>query len=186
MNGIRIEICPTDPPSQAGVLVISPDLTTGGFLLAAVDPAAENHLVHLDQSVTTGRMLAEQDTIHPDTRFPPDFADSSHFPEAIPMLIHQNLPGQIGLSMQLIQLVVGSLPDDQLAKLNDPDYVAQLPSRHTLLNVPVPLVQNDPARFANSYLGWDGQSWQPYTPTPLPTTNPHESDDPCACAVATS
>ncbi len=145
----------------------TPDV--GGFLLAAVDPAAESQLVHLDQSITDGRMLSEQDIIHDDSRLA-----GFHFcaqnvtqgcknipAEAVPMVIHQNLPGQIGLTTQFTQLALGSLPPDDLQKLSDPAYAAQLPGQQNIYNGQVPLVQNDPARFTNADLAWNGEAWQP-------------------------
>src|SRR5260221_1560377 len=42
----------------------------GTFLLAGIDPAAENQLVHLDKSIRNGRMLTKQDTVHLDNRIP--------------------------------------------------------------------------------------------------------------------
>ncbi len=36
---------------------------------------------------------------------------------AVPMLIHQNLPGQIDLTAQFTQLALGTLPSDQLQEL---------------------------------------------------------------------
>ncbi len=79
---------------------------TGTFLLAAIDPAAENQLVHLDKSITAGRMLTEQDTVHLDSRIPgnpfvyPGF--NKPIPtNAIPMLLHRQLPGQITLNATL-------------------------------------------------------------------------------------
>jgi cell division protein FtsX len=160
--------CP--PASRAGLHPIlnlfTPD--SGGFLLAAIDPAAEDQLVHLNQSVTGGRMLTDQDTIHDDQRFvgyhpcDVDIHDvCKQIPiQAVPMLIHQNLPGQIGLNMQFTQLALGSLPNDQLSQLSDPTFAAQLPGRQTILSGPVPMVQDDPARFANADLAWTGQTWQ--------------------------
>lgn len=159
INGVPID-CSSGKHAQPPTLAFAtPD--TGGFLLAAVDPAAEDQLVRLNQSVTTGRMLTEQDTIHTDNRFSSVASRSGSLPyEAIPMLIHQNLPGQLGLSTQFTRLALGNLPTDQLPKLNDPTYVAQLPDKQTIMNGPVPLVQNDPARFANTDLLWNGHTWQ--------------------------
>lgn len=145
----------------------TPDV--GGFLLAAVDPTAESQLVRLDQSITDGRILTEQDTLHTDKRLagyePCDADVHSHCQvipiEAVPMLIQQNLPGQISLATQFTQLALGGLPSDQLTKLSDPTYTAQLPGQQTIYSGLVPLVQSDPDRFANADLAWDGQSWQP-------------------------
>ncbi len=51
-QNIRLESCGSD----AGAVPF-PSIDTGTFLLAAIDPIAENQLVHLDKSITTGRML---------------------------------------------------------------------------------------------------------------------------------
>ncbi|HEU5201029.1 MAG TPA: FtsX-like permease family protein [Ktedonobacterales bacterium] len=163
--------CPAaaSPTGQPPILdLFTPNI--GGFLLAAIDPTAENQLVHLDQSVTDGRMLTEQDTLHDDARLAGEhfcnqddaIQHCDRIPaEAMPMLIHQNLPGQIGLTTQFTQLALGSLSDDQLSELSNPAYVAQLPDQQSIYSGPVPLVQSNPDRFANADLAWDGQSWQP-------------------------
>jgi cell division protein FtsX len=162
--GIQTNACASAP----GSILDLPAPDVGGFLLAAIDPAAENQLVHLDQSVTSGHALTEQDTLHTDTRLdgyhPCDVdvhSGCQPIPaEAVPMLIHQNLPGQIGLTGQMTQVLLGNLPADQLSELNDPSYVAQLPDQQTIFSGSVPLVQSDPDRFANADLAWTGQSWQ--------------------------
>lgn len=92
---------------------------TGTFLLAGIDPAAENQLVHLDKSITSGRMLTEQDTIHLDSRIPgnPFVYPGSSKPiptDAIPMLIHRQLPGQITLNATLTLLYHGPMTADQI------------------------------------------------------------------------
>jgi hypothetical protein len=96
--GLQAESYPFQPPD------------TGTFLLAAIDPGAENQLVQLDQSVVQGRMLTQGDSLHLDPRFSGIgnyFANSKgeHIPVyAMPMLIHQQLPGQITLHATLMQL----------------------------------------------------------------------------------
>ncbi len=50
--GFQAESYPFQPPD------------TGTFLLAAIDPGAENQLVHLDQSVVQGRMLTQGDSLY--------------------------------------------------------------------------------------------------------------------------
>ncbi len=92
---------------------------TGTFLLAAIDPAAENQLVHLDKSISAGRMLTEQDTVHLDHRIPgnPFFypgMNKSIPTDAIPMLIHRQLPGQITLNATLTLLYHGPMTTDQI------------------------------------------------------------------------
>ncbi len=163
--------CPTYaiPPALS---FVTPD--SGGFLLAAIDPDAEDQLVHLDQSITDGRMLTSQDTIHNDKRLAAfKFFKQSVLPkeeiripaEAIPMIIHQQLPGQITLTATLTQLASGVVSPSQLKQLGGASYLTHLPNPKTFLNGQVPLLQNDPERFANARLTWDGHAWQvlPYS-----------------------
>jgi putative ABC transport system permease protein len=137
----------------------------GTFLLAGIDPQAENQLVHLDKSIQSGRMLTEQDTVHLDTRIPgnPDYSPVMHksFPyEAIPMLIHRKLPGQIALHLTLTLLYHGPMTPDQIEAKGGIPYLQQLPSKQIIFQGMVPLVQNDPQRFSGASLVWDGQAWQ--------------------------
>ncbi|HEY7123669.1 MAG TPA: FtsX-like permease family protein [Ktedonobacterales bacterium] len=154
---------------------VSPDL--GSFLLAAVDPEAENQLVHLDQSITAGRALTNQDAIHDED---PAKVGGFHFcdqevqtnppsckeipPVAVPMVIHQNLSGQVSLTTQFSQLALGNLPADQLQQLSNTTFEQQLPGYQNIFNGSVPLVQDDPQNFANTDLAWDGQTWKPQPP----------------------
>ena len=150
------------------VLRLAPPISTGDFLLAAIDPQAENQLVHLQASITSGRMLTNQDTIHLDPRVPGQSYNPQGQPfptEAIPMLIHQQLPGQISLEMSLRPLVQGILSPQQIRKLGGAAYFAHLPQQPPLFEGMVPMVQNDPARFANARLVWDGQRWQVLPPS---------------------
>ncbi len=137
----------------------------GTFVLAGIDPQAENQLVHLDKSIQSGRMLTEQDTIHLDTRIPgnPDYDPILHksFPyDAIPMLIHRKLPGQIALHLTLTLLYHGPLTPDQIQAKGGIPYLQQLPGKQIIFQGTVPLVQNDPQRFSGASLVWGGQAWQ--------------------------
>ncbi len=161
--------CP--PPQPRPILnFTTPDI--GIFLLAAIDPEAENQLVHLNTGVTRGRMLMAQDTIHQDQRIPPDFHfvnDKTGQPipaDAIPMLIHQHLPGQITLTAAFTELAQGTLSPDQLRRLGGAAYLTHLPHQTTIFQGRVPLLQNDPQRFANAELIWDGHAWQALPPSP--------------------
>jgi hypothetical protein len=92
---------------------------TGTFLLAGIDPAAEKQLVHLDKSISAGRMLTEQDTVHLDQRIPDNpfydpYLKKTIPTDAIPMLIHRQLPGQITLNATLTLLYHGSMTADQI------------------------------------------------------------------------
>jgi len=78
---------------------------TGTFLLAAIDPAAENQLVHLDKSITSGRMLTSQDKVQVDINpqlghaldCPNEHSDPSQCSKVpnydIPVLFQTQLPG---------------------------------------------------------------------------------------------
>ncbi len=141
----------------------TPDL--GTFLLAAIDPAAENQLVHLDKSITSGRMLTEQDTIHLDKSIPGNPWYNPYLQKTIPyvqipMLIHRSLPGQIALNAKLTLLYEGPLTPEQIVARGGIAYLQQLPGKQMLFNGSVPLVQNDPQRFSGASLLWDGHNWQ--------------------------
>ncbi len=142
---------------------------TGTFLLAAIDPAAENQLVHLDKSITAGRMLTEHDTVHLDSRIPgnpfvyPGF--NKRIPtDAIPMLLHRQLPGQITLNATLTLLYHGSMTAAQILAKGGIAYLQQRPDRQIIFTGTVPRVQNDPQRFSGRGLLWNGHSWQNYLP----------------------
>ena len=138
---------------------------TGTFLLAAIDPAAENQLVHLDKSITAGRMLTEQDTVHLDSRIPgnPFVYPWSNKPiptNAIPMLLHRQLPGQITLNATLTLLYHGSMTAAQILAKGGIAYLQQRPDRQVIFKGTVPRVQNNPQRFSGASLLWDGHTWQ--------------------------
>ncbi len=142
---------------------------TGTFLLAAIDPAAENQLVHLDKSITAGRMLTEQDTVHLDSRIPgnPFVYPWSNKPiptNAIPMLLHRQLPGQITLNATLTLLYHGSMTAAQILAKGGIAYLQQRPDRQIIFTGTVPRVQNDPQRFSGRGLLWSGHTWQNYLP----------------------
>jgi hypothetical protein len=107
--GFQAESYPFQPPD------------TGTFLLAAIDPEAENQLVHLNQSIVQGRMLTQADSLHLDPRLNGGtlyFANQQGKPipvYAVPMLIHQQLPGQITLRATFTQLASAvALPPQQV------------------------------------------------------------------------
>ncbi len=129
---------------------------TGTFLLAAIDPAAENQLVHLDKSITAGRMLTEQDTVHLDSRIPgnpfvyPGF--NKPIPTyAIPMLLHRQLPGEITLNATLTLLYHGPMTAAQILAKGGIAYLQQRPDRQIIFTGMVPRVQNDPGRTIFPY-----------------------------------
>src|SRR5260370_23366803 len=122
---------------------------TGTFLLAAIDPAAENQLVHLDKSITAGRMLTEQDTVHLDSRIPgnPFVYPGSSKPiptNAIPMLLHRQLPGQITLNATLTLLYHGSMTAAQILAKGGIAYLQQRPDRQIIFPGTVPWAPTNP------------------------------------------
>ena len=142
-----------------------PTPAVGTFLLAGIDPQAENQLVHLDKSIQSGRMLTEQDTIHLDKSIPDNPGYNPYLHKTIPyvqipMLIHRSLPGQITLNAKLTLLYHGPLTPDQIVAKGGIAYLQQLPGKQILFNGSVPLVQNDPQRFSGASLLWDGHTWQ--------------------------
>jgi len=147
---------------------------TGTFLLAAIDPAAEDQLVHLDKSITSGRMLSPQDDLHPDTNL--DISrigvcqgeqqftiPSCWIPNLdIPVLFHTQLPGRITFTGSFARLATGALEPRTIVDRGGAAYLAHLQEQQTIFHGEVPLVQNDPQRFSVHQLVWDGQSWQAY------------------------
>ncbi len=134
-------------------------IDTGPFLLAAIDPAAENQLMHLGQHITTGRMFNEQDTIQLDRDFQP--------PQPIyqvPIMLQQQLPGKISLHATFTQVTTQHISLSQVLKRGGYSYLAHLPGQQTLFSSDVPTVQSSlSAIYKTGYipsLYWDGHSWQ--------------------------
>jgi putative ABC transport system permease protein len=162
--------CGTDP-----LLYGSPPGDSGTFLLAAIDPAEENQLVHLDKSITTGRMLTQQDNVHFDTN--PNLtqalicqpgqqplASSCYIPNLdIPVLFHLQLPGQITLKGTFTRLASGTFDPQTILDHGGSSYLEQLSNHQTLYNGEIPLAQNAPQRFSGKMLALNGQNWEPYT-----------------------
>jgi putative ABC transport system permease protein len=141
----------------------TPDL--GTFLLAGIDPQAENQIAHLDKSIQSGRMLTEQDTVHLDKSIPDNPEYNPYLHKAIPyvqipMLIHRSLPGQIALNAKLTLLYDGPMTPDQIVAKGGIAYLQQGPGKQVLFQGTVPMVQNDPQRFFGASLLWDGHAWQ--------------------------
>jgi putative ABC transport system permease protein len=144
---------------------LSPNNGMGTFLLAGIDPLAENQLVHLDKSITAGRMLTEQDTVHLDSRIPDNpfvypFSNKPIPTNAIPMLLHRQLPGQITLTATFTLLYDGPMTAIQIMAKGGIAYLQQRSDKQILFQGTVPMVQNDPQRFSGASLLWNGHTWQ--------------------------
>jgi putative ABC transport system permease protein len=147
---------------------------SGTFLLAAIDPTAENQLVHLGKSVSNGRMLSSQDGIQFETD--PNLGNALDCPNgqtdplkcrkipnySIPVLFHTQVPGQITLRGRFARIASVTLDPRTVLLRGGAAYLAQLSPLQTLFDGVVPLVQNDPQRFSTREVLWDGHSWQPF------------------------
>ncbi|HJT58788.1 MAG TPA: ABC transporter permease [Ktedonobacteraceae bacterium] len=133
-----------------------PSIDTGTFLLAAIDPTAEDQLLHLDRSIVSGRMLQPQEGLKHVVLTYAGPADE------VPLLFHQNLAsGQITLHATFSRVTSRQLPPQQVLQAGGFSYLAQLPGQQVLLSQDVPVVQDDPQRFSDTTLIWNGRSWQP-------------------------
>lgn len=136
-------------------------IDTGPFLLTAIDPAAENQLVHLDQHVTGGRPLTEADTIQKDSNSlvgqPPNYQ--------LPLLLQQQLPGQVNLHVTFTRLALQNIDPRQVLARGGAAYLTHLPGQQIILSKAAPTIQNSLINVSKigyvPALTWDGQSWQP-------------------------
>lgn len=149
---------------------------SGTFLLAAIDPTAENQLVRLGKSVSNGRMLSSQDGIQLDTD--PNLGNALDCPSGqtdpskctkipnytIPVLFHTQVPGQITLRGTFARIGSVTLDPRTVLLRGGAAYLAHLSPLQTIFDGVVPLVQNDPQRFSTREILWDGHSWQPFVP----------------------
>ncbi|MGH2494181.1 MAG: FtsX-like permease family protein [Ktedonobacteraceae bacterium] len=122
----------------------------GTFLLAGIDPAAENQLVHLDQSITQGSQLPEQTMLSLDTDQPTisGIAPGEQDPNYdVPMLINTQLPGHITLHASFVHLAASTTDPQQVATLGGSNYLDHL-SQQTVFVGNVPIAQNDLQIFA--------------------------------------
>ncbi len=168
-EGIELD-CSSPPVPQDEF----PTVDNGTFLLAAIDPAAENQLVHLDKSITNGRMLSSQDGIQPDPD--PNLDTELACPKGtvnplkckripnydIPVLFHTQVPGQITLRGTFARIAPPTLDPKMVLARGGAVYLANFPPVQTLFDGVVPLVQNDPQRFSTREILWDGHTWQPF------------------------
>ncbi|MGH2497101.1 MAG: ABC transporter permease [Ktedonobacteraceae bacterium] len=151
---------------------------TGTFLLAAIDPNAENKLVQLDKSLSGGRMLTAQDHMHfntdpqmgqefacPKGQIKPDPSKCSKVPNYdIPVVYHTQLPGQITLRGRFARIAPATLDPKTVIAQGGASYLARFSPLQVIFDGEVPLVQNDPQRFSTREILWDGHAWQPFVP----------------------
>ncbi|MGI9061832.1 MAG: FtsX-like permease family protein [Ktedonobacteraceae bacterium] len=141
---------------------------TGVFLLAAIDPTAEEQLVHLRTSLVSGRMLTPQDTIHLDPQNPSLAGPQglSYPNNDIPVLVNTHLPGQITLHATFARIASPTLSLQQIVDRGGGSYLAHLPEQHVLFQGGIPIAQQNPAGFPGANIVWNGHEWQ--TPDQFP------------------
>jgi putative ABC transport system permease protein len=155
----------------------APQVDTGTFLLAAIDPTAENQLVHLDKSITGGRMLTSQDDVHRDdnpqlasvkacTTSQPSSCTVSVPNYAIPVLFHTQLPGQITLKGTFTRVAHATLDPQTVIAKGGSAYLTRLPGQQILFNGVIPLAQSNPALFSGTTFVLNGNSLQPKVSSP--------------------
>lgn len=134
----------------------------GTFLLAAIDPQAENQLLHLDKQMITGRMLTSQDTLQRDKMDPLLKLPSGDIPNYdVPLLFNTRLPGQVSLQVSLTRYVSNTLDPKQIVARGGRTYLDRLPQQPLYVGE-VPLARNDPRLFSTGIIfDWDGHTWQP-------------------------
>jgi putative ABC transport system permease protein len=131
-------------------------IDTGPFLLTAIDPAAENQLVHLNQHITKGRMLTNQDTVQQD-------ANVGNLYQ-VPLLLQEQLQGQTNLHVTVKRLNRQSLTPQQVVNRGGAAYLSHLPGQQTILSQSAPTIQNSLLNVSQQgyvpALYWNGSSWQ--------------------------
>jgi hypothetical protein len=151
-------------------------IDSGTFLMAAIDPAAENQLVHLDKSLSSGRMLSSQDTLHidadpnlgrgfacPNAQTPP--SNCREIPNYdIPVLFQKPLPGQVRLRGKFARIAPATLDPKVVIARGGSAYLAHLLPLQVIFDGEVPLAQNDPQGFTTREIVWDGHHWRPFIP----------------------
>ena len=134
-----------------------PSLDDGTFLFAAIDPAEEEQLLHLNPHAIEGRMLTEHDGLTLARKLTGNLGDETDY--TVPLVINRSLPGNIALNATLTRLG-GPLDPQQVLDSGGYNYLVHLPHQQTLFQGSVPLVQNNPQAFASATLTWNGHTWQ--------------------------
>lgn len=134
----------------------------GSYLLTAIDPQAEEQLVHLNSSVLNGQKLPEQTTLQRNAIFPSlPLSPSEALPNYnVPMLFNAQPPGRMRLHFTFSRLVTDATTLPQIIKRGGHAYLVHLP-RQLLFAGDAPTAQNALQLFApQAMLVWNGHSWQ--------------------------
>jgi len=133
-------------------------IDTGPFLLTAIDPMAEDQLVHLDQHITNGRMLTNQDTLQ---KNPNAYGVPSY---QVPLLLQRQLQGSTNLHVTFKRLNTQPIDPQQVLNRGGASYLMHLPNQQTILSQDAPTIQNSLINVSKQggvpALYWDGHTWQ--------------------------
>jgi len=133
-------------------------IDTGPFLLTAIDPTAENQLVHLDQHITNGRMLTNQDTLQKE----PYVNGLSLY--QVPLLLQRQLQGSTRLHVTFKRLTTQPIDPQQVLSRGGVPYLTHLPNQQIILSQDAPTIQNSLINISKqgyiTALYWDGHAWQ--------------------------
>ncbi len=135
-------------PQNGQYLTGVPD--PGTFLVAAIDPVAENQLVHLNQSLVEGDALPEQNSLSLDASQPSisGMNANEQVPNYdVPLLINTQPPGQITLHASFTRLLTPLTDPRQIVQHGGNTYLNHLPQQ-TVFAGNVPIAQNDLRIFA--------------------------------------
>jgi len=133
-------------------------IDTGPFLLTAIDPMAEDQLVHLDQHITNGRMLTNQDTLQKNSNA---YGAPSY---QVPLLLQRQLQGSTNLHVTFKRLNTQPIDPQQVLNRGGASYLMHLPNQQTILSQDAPTIQNSLINVSKQghvpALYWDGHTWQ--------------------------
>lgn len=152
-----------------------PDGVLGTFMLAAIDPNAENQLLHLDQSIVKGRMLSENDTISLDS-YQPQYQSSLTGTIApnydVPLLLNTHLPEQATLHVSFTRLITDVTTLNLAQGRGGERYLQHLPQQ-TIFEGDVPFSPTDPQLLAQGVTFiQSGHAWHIQHDPTMPTSYP--------------
>lgn len=130
-------------PQNGQYLTGVPD--PGTFLLAAVDPEAENALVHLNNSLVEGTQLPEQMRLDLDEQQPTitGMNNNEQIPNYdVPLLINTQPPGDIKLHASFVRIISPTADPQKVVAQGGSAYLNRLP-RQMIFAGNVPIAQND-------------------------------------------
>ncbi|MEO8953432.1 MAG: FtsX-like permease family protein [Ktedonobacteraceae bacterium] len=133
----------------------------GTYLLAAIDPTAEEQLFQLKAGLIRGRLLATQDRLHLDSTVTNASSYGVTVPNYdMPMLLNTPTLGQVTLHTSFVRFVTSTLDPGTLVAQKGSTALDHLPQQ-VLFSGTIPLARNDPQLFGSGvFLKLNGDSWQ--------------------------